>query len=71
MLKSLNYIVIKCTDCQETMKIQPGVAFKSITHECKKAPVAKKETVKAPVKDTATASTTPKKVVKKPATKKD
>ena len=61
MLKSLNFTVIKCTDCQETIKIQPGIEFKSITHECKKAPV----------KDTATTSTPkPKAKVEKSAPKR-
>lgn len=59
MLKSLNYTVIKCTDCNETIRIQPSVMFESITHECKKAPVkdtaTPKPITKAPVKAKATA----------------
>ena len=42
MLKSLNFTIIKCTECQETIKIQPSVPFESITHECKK-PAPKQE----------------------------
>jgi len=65
MLKSLNFTVIKCTECNETIKIQPSVAFESITHECKTAK-------KAPTKDTATTSETKAKKapVKKSAPKK-
>jgi hypothetical protein len=60
MLRSLNFTVIRCDQCQETIKIQPGVAFESITHECKKAPV----------KDTAKEATTTRR--RKPnASKKD
>lgn len=35
MLKSLNFAVIRCLDCGDTIKIEPNIEFNNVVHECK------------------------------------